>query len=68
MKFADAELIAAPLLVTVGRSFAEGVVEVRLRRPADAGLGAGERPEAERIPVGDAAGRIGDLVSGLLER
>ena len=68
VKFADAELIGAPVLVTVGRSLAEGVVEVRLRRPADAGLGAGERPETERIPVGDAAGRIGELVSSLLER
>src|SRR5665648_981988 len=34
VKFADAELLGAPVLVVVGRGLAEGVVEVRLRRPA----------------------------------
>ena len=67
VKFADAELLGVPVLVVVGRSLAEGVVEVRLRRSADAGLPAGERPEAERVPVADAAERIGELVAGLLE-
>ncbi|MCV2396114.1 proline--tRNA ligase [Actinotalea sp. M2MS4P-6] len=68
VKFADAELLGVPVLVTVGRSLADGVVEVRLRRPADAGLPAGERPDAERVPVADAATRIGELVASLLER
>jgi prolyl-tRNA synthetase len=67
VKFADAELLGLPILVTVGRSLAEGVVEVRLRRPADAGLAEGERPEAVRVPVTDASGYLGALVARLLE-
>jgi prolyl-tRNA synthetase len=67
VKFADAELLGVPIIVTVGRSLADGVVEVRLRRPADAGLQPGELPEVERVPVGDAATRIGSLVASLLE-
>ncbi|MDO8107356.1 proline--tRNA ligase [Isoptericola sp. b441] len=67
VKFADAELLGLPIIVTVGRSLADGVVEVRLRRPQDAGLAVGERPEAERVPVGDAAARIGALVAALVE-
>jgi prolyl-tRNA synthetase len=67
VKFADAELIGVPIIVTVGRSLADGVVEVRLRRPSDAGLAAGERPPAERVPVDDAAVHIGGLVAGLVE-
>lgn len=67
VKFADAELLGLPILVTVGRSLAEGVVEVRLRRPADAGLAEGERPEAVRVPVTDAPTYLGALVARLLE-
>jgi len=67
VKFADAELLGLPILVTVGRSLAEGVVEVRLRRPADAGLAEGERPEATRVPVTDAPAYLGALVARLLE-
>lgn len=67
VKFADAELVGVPIIVTVGRSLADGVVEVRLRRPADAGLPVGERPPVERVPVQDAAARIGGLVAGLVE-
>ncbi len=67
VKFADAELIGVPIIVTVGRSLSDGVVEVRLRRPADAGLPAGERPPVERVPVQDAAVRIGGLVASLVE-
>ena len=68
VKFADAELLGVPVLVVVGRGLAEGHVEVRLRRAADAGLGAGERPEPEQVPVAEAAERIGRLVADLLER
>lgn len=67
VKFADAELLGLPILVTVGRSLADGVVEVRLRRPADAGLAEGERPEAVRVPVTDAPTYLGALVARLLE-
>ncbi|WP_024288794.1 proline--tRNA ligase [Cellulomonas sp. KRMCY2] len=67
VKFADAELLGVPVIVVVGRGLAEGVVEVRLRRPADAGLPAGERPAAEQVPVADAAARIGGIVAELLE-
>jgi prolyl-tRNA synthetase len=65
VKFADAELLGLPVLVVVGRGLAEGVVEVRLRRPADAGLADGERPQAEQVPVGDAAAVITALVGRL---
>ena len=68
VKFADAELLGAPVLVVVGKGLAEGVVEVRLRRPADAGLPAGERPEAVRVPVADAVAHVADLVRDLLTR
>lgn len=67
VKFADAELLGVPVIVTVGRSLADGVVEVRLRRPQDAGLATGERPAAERVPVADAAAYLGGLVGRLLE-
>ena len=68
VKFADAELLGIPVLVVVGRGLADGVIEVRLRRPADAGLAAGERPPAEQVPVADAAAHIAALVADLLER
>jgi len=72
VKFADAELIGAPVLVVVGRGLAEGKVEVRLRRAADAeALGVevrDGRPVAEQVPVHDAAHRVEDLVATLLER
>ncbi len=68
VKFADAELLGAPVLVVVGKSLADSVVEVRLRRPADAGLPAGERPEAVRVPVADAVAHVADLVRDLLTR
>ncbi|MBX9246329.1 proline--tRNA ligase [Actinotalea ferrariae] len=68
VKFADAELLGIPVVVVVGRGLAEGVVEVRLRRAGDAGLEAGARPEAEQVPVGQAADHVADLVTALLER
>ena len=71
VKFADAELLGAPVLVVVGRGLAEGVVEVRLRRAADAAvLGidvVDGRPVAEQVPVADAAQRVTHLVAELLE-
>lgn len=68
VKFADAELLGAPVLVVVGKALADGVVEVRLRRPADAGLPAGERPDAVRVPVADAVAHVTHLVRDLLAR
>jgi prolyl-tRNA synthetase len=72
VKFADAELIGAPVLVVVGRGLAEGVVEVRLRRAADAealGIEVRDgRPVAEQVPVRDAAHRVAEVVAALLER
>jgi prolyl-tRNA synthetase len=72
VKFADAELLGAPVLVVVGRGLAEGVIEVRLRRPADAeALGMpveSGRPAAQQVPVADVAQRVGELVAALLER
>lgn len=72
VKFADAELLGAPVLVVVGRGLAEGVVEVRLRRTPDAevlGVPVRDgRPVAQQVPVADAAARIGEAVAALLER
>ena len=68
VKFADAELIGVPVLVVVGRGLAEGMVEVRLRRPSDAGLPEGERAPAEQVPVADVAAHVAALVADLLER
>ncbi len=47
MKFKDAELLGMPTIVVVGRSLADGVVEVRERR-------TGERVE---VPVADVVAR-----------
>ncbi|MBO1751535.1 proline--tRNA ligase [Actinotalea sp. BY-33] len=66
VKFADAELLGAPVVVVVGRGLAEGVVEVRLRRGADAAVPQEGRPEAVQVPVGEAAGHVAELVAGLL--
>jgi len=52
VKFKDAELIGVPTIVTVGRGYADGVVEVRDRR-------SGERSE---VPVGEAASHLAALV------
>jgi prolyl-tRNA synthetase len=72
VKFADAELLGAPVLVIVGRGLAEGVVEVRLRRPADAaalGLPVEQgRAVAEQVPVADVGARVTELVAELVER
>ena len=66
VKFADAELIGVPILVVVGRGLADGMVEVRLRRAADAGLAEGERPAAEQVPVADAGVRVAQLLETML--
>jgi prolyl-tRNA synthetase len=48
VKFKDAELLGMPVIVTVGRGLADGVIEVRDRA-------TGDRTE---VPVGEAAARI----------
>ena len=53
VKFKDAELIGNPIIVVVGKSLAEGTVEIRIRR-------TGERSEAL---VADAAKEIATLLS-----
>ena len=68
VKFADAEIIGAPVVVVVGRGLAEGVVELRLRRAADlavAGLDAADGLTVQ-VPVADAANRTSALVRRLL--
>ena len=62
VKFADAELIGAPVVVVVGRGLADGVVEVRLRRASS----DGGRPAGEQVPVAEAADHIGRVVADLL--
>ncbi len=53
-KFADADLIGIPLRIAVGkRALADGELELRWRRDADAG----------RIPIDDAAAHIAGLVA-----
>ena len=52
VRFADADLIGAPLRVTVGkRTVSDGTVDVRLRRTG----------ESETVPLDDAAARIAAL-------
>ncbi|TRW45143.1 proline--tRNA ligase [Georgenia yuyongxinii] len=58
VKFADAELLGVPLSVVVGRSLADGVVEVRTRA-------TGER---EEIAPELAVARVRELVDAALER
>lgn len=60
VKFADAELFGVPLVVVVGRGLAEGVVEVRPRVVVEGG------PQAEQVPVADAADRVAELVDDLI--
>jgi prolyl-tRNA synthetase len=55
VKFADAELLGAPLVVVVGRGLAEGVVEVRSRAGGD----VAQVPVAEAVAV--VTGRVEDL-------
>ncbi|AEG43983.1 proline--tRNA ligase [Isoptericola variabilis] len=55
VKFADAELLGAPLLVVVGRGLADGVVEVRPR--------AGE---SRQVPVDEAVAAVVADVEALL--
>ncbi|MGW6131226.1 proline--tRNA ligase [Cellulomonas sp. NPDC055163] len=60
VKFADAELFGVPLVVVVGRGLADGVVEVRPRVVVEGG------PQAEQVPVSDAADRVAELVDDLI--
>jgi prolyl-tRNA synthetase len=48
VKFKDAELLGMPTIAVVGRSLADGVIEVRDRRSGD----------REDVPVAEAAARI----------
>jgi prolyl-tRNA synthetase len=55
VKFADAELLGAPVVVVVGRGLAEGVVEVRSRAGGD----------VAQVPVTEAVAVVTDRVEGL---
>ncbi|MCL3860207.1 proline--tRNA ligase [Actinotalea sp. K2] len=66
VKFADAELLGAPVIVVVGRGLADGVVEVRRRSGGPASPDGG-RAAGEQVPVDSAAVRIGELVAAVLE-
>ena len=50
MKFKDAELLGIPFAVILGRSFADGIVELRIR--------GGETLE---VPAGEVVGRVKEL-------
>ncbi len=56
VKFKDADLIGFPIKVVVGKSLAEGTVEVTLRR---------DPSSKQAVPVADAAVSVIGLVSGL---
>ena len=66
VKFADAELLGVPVIVVVGRGLADGVVEVRLRRPVET-VAEGERATGEQVPVQDAVEHIVAVVTDLLD-
>jgi prolyl-tRNA synthetase len=55
-KFKDADLLGIPVQVVVGKSLAEGTVEVSLRR---------DKAGKEAVPVADAAAHVRRLVDGL---
>jgi len=54
VKFADAEMMAMPTIVVVGRGLADGVIELRDRRTS----------ERTDVPVDDALGVIIAAVHG----
>ncbi|GAA3216526.1 proline--tRNA ligase [Oerskovia jenensis] len=56
VKFKDAELLGAPLVVVVGRGLADGVVEVRPRQGG----------EAVQVPVADVVDLVTEKVAELL--
>ncbi len=55
VKFKDADLIGVPVQVVVGRTLAEGKVELRTRRDK----------AAETVPVADAADAVANMVARL---
>ena len=55
VKFADAEIMGMPTIVVVGRSLADGLIEVRDRA-------SGEKAE---VPVDDALGHLLSVVHGM---
>lgn len=59
IKFKDADLIGIPIRITVGKkSVVEGNVEVKLRA----------EPQSEKVAIGQAPGRVIELVNQLKER
>ena len=56
VKFKDADLLGIPVQVVVGKSLAEGTVEISLRR---------DKAGKEAIPVADAAAHVRRLIAGL---
>ena len=59
VRFADADLIGAPVRVTIGkRTVSDGTVDVRLRRTG----------ESETVPLGEAAAHIAALHASLMPR
>jgi prolyl-tRNA synthetase len=59
VRFADADLIGAPLRVTVGkRTVSDSTVDVRRRRTG----------ESETVPLEEAAERIAALHAGLMPK
>ena len=52
VKFKDSELLGMPFVVVLGRSFADGVVELRIR----------ETGEVREVPVADILDEVRNLV------
>jgi prolyl-tRNA synthetase len=65
VKFKDAELLGMPTIAVVGRSLADGVIEVRDRRTGDARTFPSRRlPDASRRSLDRDGGRCGHLRLG----
>ena len=53
VKFKDSELLGMPYVVVLGRSFADGKVELRVRGG-----------ETEELPYGEVVARVSELARG----
>ena len=53
VKFKDSELLGMPYVVVLGRSFADGKVELRVRGD-----------ETEELPYGEVVARVSELARG----